>query len=114
MSIRPVDLSGMIQRTQDVGNIKHVEDSRPIVDRYNIEVRQEKQESDLSHKVQDPEQKDNQEFRYDAREKGNNSYSGNGKKFPCRNENSTEFYRNHTGIPRKKQAGRKIICIPRE
>ena len=70
MSIRPVDLSGMIQRTQDIGNIKHAEDSRPIVDQYNIEVRQEKQESDLSHKVQDPEQKDNQEFRYDAREKG--------------------------------------------
>ena len=53
MSIRPVDLSGMIQRTQDIGNIKHAEDSRPIVDQYNIEVRQEKQESDLSHKVQD-------------------------------------------------------------
>ena len=34
----------------------------------------------LSHKVQDPEQKDNQEFRYDAREKGNNSYNGSGKK----------------------------------
>ena len=80
MSIRPVDLSGMIQRTQDIGNIKHSEDSRPVADQYNIEVRQEKQESDLSHKVQDPEQKDNQEFRYDAREKGNNSYSGNGKK----------------------------------
>ena len=28
MSIRPVDLSGMIQRTQDIGNIKHAEDSR--------------------------------------------------------------------------------------
>ena len=68
MSIRPVDLSGMIQRTQDIGNIKHAEDSRPVADQYNIEVRQEKQESDLSHKVQDP------------REKGNNSYSGNGKK----------------------------------
>ena len=66
MSIRPVDLSGMIQRTQDIGNIKHAEDSRPVADQYNIEVRQEKQESDLSHKVQDPEQKDNQEFRYDA------------------------------------------------
>ena len=48
MSIRPVDLSGMIQRTQDIGNIKHAEDSRPVADQYNIEVRQEKQESDLS------------------------------------------------------------------
>ena len=67
---KTVDLSGMIQRTQDIGNIKHAEDSRPVADQYNIEVRQEKQESDLSHKVQDPEQKDNQEFRYDAGKKG--------------------------------------------
>ena len=36
MSIRPVDLSGMIQRTQDIGNIKHAEDSRPVADQYNL------------------------------------------------------------------------------
>ena len=52
MSIRPVDLSGMIQRTQDIGNIKHAEDSRPVADQYNIEVRQEKQESDLVQMLQ--------------------------------------------------------------
>ena len=28
MSIRPVDLSGMMLRTQDIGNIKHAEDMR--------------------------------------------------------------------------------------
>ena len=60
--------------------MKQCEDRRQVDDQYNIEVRQKKKESDLSQEVQDPEQKDNQEFRYDAREKGNNSYSGNGKK----------------------------------
>ena len=29
MSIRPVVLNGMIQRTQDVGNLKQQEDNRP-------------------------------------------------------------------------------------
>ncbi len=79
MSIRPVDLSGMIQRTQDVGNIKQTEDNKPLVQQYNIEARQLKQEERLSHKVQESEQKENEGYRYDAREKGNNSYSGNGQ-----------------------------------
>ena len=75
MSIRPVDLSGMIQRTQDVGNIKQTEDNKPVVQQYNIEARQLKQEERLSHKVQKSERKENEGFRYDAKEKGSNSYS---------------------------------------
>lgn len=75
MSIRPVDLSGMIQRTQDVGNIKQTEDNKPVVQQYNIEARQLKQEERLSHKVQQSEPKENEGFRYDAKEKGRNSYS---------------------------------------
>ena len=80
MSIRPVDLNGMIQRTQDIGNIKQAEDNKPLVEQYNIEVRQQKQEDGLAHKVQQPEEKENDDYRYDAKEKGNNSYSGNEKK----------------------------------
>ena len=45
MSIRPVDFNGMIQRTQDVGNLKQNEDSRPAVQQQNIEIKQEKQEA---------------------------------------------------------------------
>ena len=75
MSIRPVDFNGMIQRTQDVGNLKQNEDSRPAVQQQNIEIKQEKQEDNLAHKVQDTEEKENFSFRYDAKEKGSNSYS---------------------------------------
>ncbi len=80
MSIRPVDLSGLIQRTQDVGNIKQTEDNKPVVQQYNIEARQLKQEERLSHKVQESQRKENEGFRYDAKEKGNNSYSGGGQR----------------------------------
>lgn len=80
MSIRPVDFNGMIQRTQDVGTLKQQEDNKPAVQQYSIEVKQEKQEDSLAHKVQDTEGKENFEFRYDAKEKGNNSYDGDGKK----------------------------------
>lgn len=75
MSIRPVDFNGMIQRTQDVGNLKQHEDNKPVIQQHNIEVKQEKQEDNLAHKVQDTEGKENFEFRYDAKEKGSNSYS---------------------------------------
>lgn len=44
MSIRPVVLNGMIQRTQDVGNLKQQEDNKPLVQQQNIEIQQQKQE----------------------------------------------------------------------
>ncbi len=80
MSIRPVDFNGMIQRTQDVGNIKQQEDSKPAVQQQNIEISQEKQEESLAHKVQNTEEKENFEFRYDAKEKGSGSYSRDERK----------------------------------
>ena len=59
MSIRPVVLNGMIQRTQDVGNLKQQEDNRPIVEQQNIQIEQQKHEDQLTHRVQDPEEKEN-------------------------------------------------------
>lgn len=80
MSIRPVVLNGMIQRTQDVGTLKQQEDNKPVVQQHNIEVQQQRQEDHLAHQVQDTEQKENEGYRYDAREKGNNQYEGNRQK----------------------------------
>lgn len=81
MTIRPVVLNGMIQRTQDIGNIKQQEDNKPIVQQQNISIQHEKREDQLSHQVQHAEEKENQGYRYDAKEKGNNQYDGDdGKK----------------------------------
>lgn len=80
MSIRPVVLNGMIQRTQDVGNLKQQEDNKPIVQQHNIEIQQEKQEDRLTHRVQYAGEKENEGYRYDAKEKGNNAYEENQKK----------------------------------
>lgn len=80
MAIRPVDLSGMIQRTQDVSNIKQHEENKPFVEQHNISVQQQKQEENLPHQVQETEKKENEGYRYDAREKGSNSYEDNRKK----------------------------------
>ena len=78
MSIRPVVLNGMIQRTQDVGNLKQQEDNRPIVEQQNIQIEQQKHEDQLTHRVQD------------AKEKGNNEYEGESGRHKKRREEEPE------------------------
>lgn len=87
MTIRPVVLNGMIQRTQDIGNIKQQEDNKPVVQQQHISVQQEKKEDKLIHQVNYAEEKENEDYRYDAKEKGNNQYEGDdGKKRKKKNE----------------------------
>lgn len=91
MSIRPVVMNGMIQRTQDVGNLKQQEDSKPFVQQQNIAIQQEKQEDRLTHQVQQSKEKENEGYRYDAKEKGNNQYEANkGKKKKKQQEEEPE------------------------
>ena len=80
MSITPLGLHAMIQRTNDVGTIKHQEDIKSTVEQHSIQSQQLKTEHDLTHKVAQTKEKDNENFRYDAKEKGNGSYQGNKKK----------------------------------
>ena len=56
------------------GIVKQQEDNRPIVEQQNIQIEQQKHEDQLTHRVQDPEEKENDGYRYDAKEKGNNEY----------------------------------------
>lgn len=80
MSIRPVDMSAMIQRTQDVGNIKHNQDHRPVVEQHVIQAEHVKKEDQQAHKVMQTKDKTNDAYRYDAKDKGNNQYAGDGGK----------------------------------
>lgn len=74
MSVSPITYNGMIQRANDVGTLKQNADTKPVLDQHNIQAQQIKQEQALSHKVAKPEQKENAEHRYDAKEKGNGTY----------------------------------------
>lgn len=78
MTIRPVDLNGMIQRTDDVAQIKHHEDNKPVLQQQNIQVQVDKREENLSHQVSDANQseKTNSES-----ENGANQYYGDGGMF---------------------------------
>ena len=74
MTIRPIDMSGMIQRTQDVGTIKQQEDEKPYIDQQNIQQDVKKEEQKLTKEVHHADDSNQPEYRYDAKEKGNNQY----------------------------------------
>lgn len=78
MTIRPIDLNGMIQRTQDVGTMKQQEDAKPVLDQQNIQNHFVKQEDKLAKQVNHADNANQEEYRYDAKEKGNSQYRGNG------------------------------------
>ena len=74
MSIRPVDISGMMQRSDDIGMIKHQQDSRPAVEQQNAQTQMVKKTEELRHQVINPENSSKADTHADAREKGKNTY----------------------------------------
>ena len=83
MSIRPVDISGIMQRSEDIGIMKHQQDSRPAVEQQNAQTQMTKRTDELRHQVMNPENSNKPDTHADAREKGKNEYffrKGNGNK----------------------------------
>lgn len=90
MTIRPIDLNGMIQRTQDVGTVKLHEDNKPLVDQQNIQQHVVKEEQKLTKQVQQADDTNQPEYRYDAKDKGNGQYQENKKRKKDSKKNQTE------------------------
>lgn len=87
MSIRPVELSGILQRTQDVSTVKQNEDNRPVLQQQNMQAQFSKETVRQMQTVHQADDADNQQKRYDAKEKGSNEYEGNQKKKKNKKEN---------------------------
>lgn len=73
MAINPINYA-MIQRVNDVGNIKHSEDNRPMVNQQNIQVQVDKREDVLRHQVINKADSERAKNDADAREEGKNKY----------------------------------------
>lgn len=81
MSIRPIDFNGMVQRTQDVSTMKHSADNKPVVDQQFLTVQHQKNSDHQMRQVTKQENAQDNQKKYDAREKGSNAYEGRrGKK----------------------------------
>lgn len=97
MTIRPVDLNGMIQRTDDIGYLKHNADTKPIMDQQNIQVQVDKREDELFHEVQDPNSSNQTKNNQDAKEEGNNQYFLKGHKKKKKEKDGVVVKKSATG-----------------
>lgn len=77
--IRPVDFNGMLQRTEDVGQVKHQADAKPVVDQQNIQIQMEKRGDEIAHQVIESKESENTKNDADAREEGKNKYTASRK-----------------------------------
>lgn len=90
MSIRPVEFHGVVQRSQDVSTLKQNEDNKPMVQQQNVQTQFAKDTMQHMHQVNQANDSDNPEQKFDAREKGSNEYENhrNGNKKKKKDENS--------------------------
>ena len=77
MTIRPIDLNGMIQRADDVSILKKQEDSKAMHDQQNIQMQVNKREDELAHRVVHADQSQNARNNADAKNEGRNKYQKN-------------------------------------
>ncbi|WP_342759694.1 hypothetical protein [Kineothrix sedimenti] len=78
MSISRIELQGQITRAQDYTTIKHNEDNKGMVDQSNFQKHFSKVVDDRMTQVHQGENTEKQNKRFDAKDKGNGEYSGDG------------------------------------
>lgn len=74
MSIRPVEFSGVVQRSQDMSTVKQNEDNKPMLQQQNVQTQFAKETVHHMQQVNHANDSDNPEQKFDAREKGSNEY----------------------------------------
>ena len=80
MTVRPVHLNGMIQNTQDVSALRHQENQKPAIEQQNIQIREQQKEQSQAQEVHKKDDADNEQKKFDAKEKGSNQYFGERRK----------------------------------
>ena len=78
MAIGQIEIQGQITTAQDYSILKHNEDNRGMVEQANAGEEVAKQAENQVNRVNQKQQPDNQNKKYDAKEKGSNEYAGDG------------------------------------
>ena len=78
MSISRIELQGQISRAQDYTTIKHNEDHKGMIDQNNFQSQFHKAVDSKLSQVHHGENTENADKRFDAKDKGNGQYSGDG------------------------------------
>ena len=74
MAISPILNSGMIQRTDDVGQLRLQQEQRPLVEQQSAQTQMTKKADEFSHQVVTPADSNKTDTHADAREEGKNKY----------------------------------------
>lgn len=80
MAISPLVTHGTIARTQDFTTIKHNEDQKGLIDQSNFQQQFRKEVNDRPHQVNRQDNADFYNRNFDAKDKGDNQYYGDGGK----------------------------------
>lgn len=78
MAIGFVEMQGQISRAQDFTSIKHNEDTKGMVEQANVGQQKTKQVERQVTRVNQREETKNQQRKFDAKDKGDNEYRGDG------------------------------------
>ena len=80
MAISPLMFNGSVTRMQDVTQIKHNQDMKGAVDQANFQNTFHKQIDNKMNQVHQSDNAENRQKKFDAKDKGDNEYSGDGGK----------------------------------
>lgn len=78
MSISRIELQGTITRAQDYTTIKQNQDNKGMIDQSNFQTQFHKAVDTKLTQVHHSDNAENENKRFDAKEKGNGQYSGDG------------------------------------
>ena len=78
MGLGPLELSGALQRSQDIANIRYNEEHKGAVDQGHFADRLHKEVDDRATTVKSTTETLNEQKKFDAKEKGSNEYTGDG------------------------------------
>lgn len=90
MAISPILNNAMIQRTDDVGVLKHQQDTKPAIEQQNAMTQVEKKTEESRRQVITKDDTDKADTHADAREKGKNAYFSQRKKGKTIQSDKTE------------------------
>ncbi len=78
MGVSPIVMNGMVGRTQDFSAIKQNEDNKANLDSANMHHKVEQKIERNVNTVQKQDDTDKSSWKFDAKEKGNGEYTGDG------------------------------------
>ncbi len=80
MAISRIEIQGQVTRAQDFTTLKQNEDNKAMIDQSNLQRQFDQNVDNKLRQVQQSERTEKEAKKFDAKEKGNGSYAGDGGK----------------------------------